>query len=174
MADSLRRNSPTKHFILTLLSCLLLFAFCVNDALASPISPSAAALSPADAFTPTPVAPAAAPVLAKRVTPVVVGSGNTSTVINPATESVIAQGSGSDGSGTDFSLPAILWLAFAFAVGAPLALAGIRLWRVTTGMGVGLAVALCGTSSFDYYCTRPRTCPPPSRFPARHVRVRHF
>ena len=35
---------------------------------------------------------------------------------------------------------------FAFAVGAPLALAGIRLWRVTTGMGVGLAVALCGTS----------------------------
>ena len=82
--------------------------------------------------------------LLKRVPPVVVTSGGNETVINPSTESVIAQGSGSDGSGVDFSLPAILWLAFTFAIGGPLALAGIRLWRITTGMGVGLAVALSG------------------------------
>ena len=36
-----------------------------------------------------------------------------------------------------------IWLAFVFIVGVPLALAGVRLWRFTTGMGIGLAVTIC-------------------------------
>ena len=150
MADSLRQTSPFKHYVLTFFSCLLVLLICANDTFASPIA-ATPALARADEFsslalsltTPTP-APTA--LLLKRVAPVAVTNDGNITVLNPDTQQTIAQGSGSDGSGSDFSLPAILWLAFAFAVGAPLALAGIRLWRVTTGMGVGLAVALCGTS----------------------------
>ncbi|KAI0827994.1 hypothetical protein BC628DRAFT_1317116 [Trametes gibbosa] len=74
--------------------------------------------------------------------------GTNTTVINPETNQVIAQGSATDGGGVDFSVPAIIWLAFAFAVGAPLALIGIRLWRVTTGAGVGLAAAVCIWAAF--------------------------
>ncbi|KAH9935231.1 uncharacterized protein BXZ73DRAFT_45633 [Epithele typhae] len=74
--------------------------------------------------------------------------GSSTLVINPSSSSIVAQGAGTDGSGQDFNLPAILWLGFAFAAGAPLALAGIRLWRVTTGLGVGLGVALGAWAAF--------------------------
>ncbi|KAI0645163.1 hypothetical protein C8Q79DRAFT_912487 [Trametes meyenii] len=86
----------------------------------------------------------------KRVEPVVVTSpdGTNTTVFNPANGQVIAQGSATDGGGVDFSVPALIWLAFVFAVGAPLALVGIRLWRVTTGAGVGLAATVCVWAAF--------------------------
>jgi len=35
--------------------------------------------------------------------------------------------------------PAIIWVAFCALIGLPMALAGYRLWRFTTGVGVGLA-----------------------------------
>ncbi|PPQ81145.1 hypothetical protein CVT24_007931 [Panaeolus cyanescens] len=60
-------------------------------------------------------------------------------VLDPETRQPIPQGPGTDGSGRDFDAPALLWLAFGFAVGLPLALAGIRGWWVTTGVGLGLA-----------------------------------
>lgn len=68
----------------------------------------------------------------------------TQVVLDPETSLPIAQGSASDGSGVDFSPPAIIWLAWSFAVGVPLALAGIRLWRATTGASLGIACAVCG------------------------------
>lgn len=55
----------------------------------------------------------------------------------------ILQGSASDGSGSGFGGPAILWIGFLTIIGLPLAIAGIRGWRFTTGVGIGLASAVC-------------------------------
>ncbi|KAG6834001.1 hypothetical protein H0H93_012660, partial [Arthromyces matolae] len=49
-------------------------------------------------------------------------------VFNPSTQQFIPQGPATDGSGTDFDISAIIWLA---------------LWRITTGVGIGLACAVC-------------------------------
>lgn len=74
-------------------------------------------------------------------------------VFNPTTQQPIAQGSASDGSGstsdtaTSFTAPALLWIGFCFLVGVPMAFAGIRGWRLTTGVGIGLATSVCGTCS---------------------------
>lgn len=64
-------------------------------------------------------------------------------VFDPVTRQLIPQGLASDGSGDDFSSPALIWLVFCFVVGIPMALAGIRGWRLTTGVGIGLAGAVC-------------------------------
>ena len=164
MAVSPRPSSLPKH-ILTLLSCLLLLLLFATDALASPLAASPSHVLPTNppdllphlsAVRALPAAPVPL-LLRKRVAPVAVTSsdGNV-TVVNPSTSQTIAQGSGSDGAGTDFSLPAILWLAFTFAAGVPLALAGIRLWRVTTGISVGLAVAVLGACSI-LFCSAGST-----------------
>ncbi|KAI0663955.1 hypothetical protein C8Q70DRAFT_930054 [Cubamyces menziesii] len=86
----------------------------------------------------------------KRFQPVVVTSddGTNTTVINPNTNEDIPQGSATDGGGVDLSVPAIIWLAFVFAVGAPLALAGIRLSRATTGAGIGLTLTVLVWAAF--------------------------
>lgn len=133
MAESFRPNS----LILTILSCLLLLLVHVNDVHASPVAH-------------TDVAPDFAAHHWKRVTPVVITSdiGNNSSVIDPSTNQPIPQGAATDGGGTDFSLPAIIWLAFVFVTGIPLALAGFRLYRVTTGLGIGVGLTLCG----EYNC----------------------
>jgi hypothetical protein len=80
-------------------------------------------------------------------------SGNIANITDPSTGAQVLQGAGTDGSGVDFDVSAIIWLAFSFAVGAPLLLVGIRFWRLTTGAGVGLAVLVCSASlchSFVY------------------------
>lgn len=61
---------------------------------------------------------------------------------------VVGQGSSSDGSGHDFSPPAIIWLVFSFVVGIPLAIGGLRLWRLTTGASIGIAGAVCVWAAF--------------------------
>ncbi|KAG5720759.1 hypothetical protein E4T56_gene16934, partial [Termitomyces sp. T112] len=43
----------------------------------------------------------------------------------------------------------IIWLAFSFVVGLPMTIAGIRLWRMTTGVGVGLAAAVCSWAALN-------------------------
>lgn len=54
-----------------------------------------------------------------------------------------------DGGGQGFSLPAILWLLFCALVGLPLVAAGVRGWKVTSGVGIGLSLAiLCQFSGF--------------------------
>ncbi|KAJ7725628.1 hypothetical protein DFH07DRAFT_250640 [Mycena maculata] len=56
---------------------------------------------------------------------------------------LVTQGAATDGSGTDFDPPALIWIGFCLILGLPLAGAGIRGWRLTTGAGIGLASAVC-------------------------------
>lgn len=64
-------------------------------------------------------------------------------VLDKATNQYVAQGSASDGSGEAFSAMAIIWIVYAFAVGVPLALGSIRLWRFNSGIGIGVFVTMC-------------------------------
>ncbi|KAJ4493817.1 hypothetical protein C8J55DRAFT_555227 [Lentinula edodes] len=91
-----------------------------------------------------PISPAAPHILAKKTDPMISHAANGSVIIlNPSTQQTIPQGPGTDGSGSGFSLPAIVWIVFLLTIGAPLAMAGIRGWRCTTGVAVGLAVIVC-------------------------------
>ncbi|THH18687.1 hypothetical protein EW146_g2350 [Bondarzewia mesenterica] len=78
-------------------------------------------------------------------------TGNISTidVFNSQTLQPITQVLATDGSGNGLtSSPAsILWVVYCFLFGCPLALAGIRGWRLTTGAAIGLASGVCGTFS---------------------------
>ncbi|KAF8055787.1 hypothetical protein FPV67DRAFT_1538916 [Lyophyllum atratum] len=69
-------------------------------------------------------------------------------IFSPVSQQIIPQGPGTDGSGADFSAAALIWLAFCFVVGTPMALAGIRCWRFTTGVGIGLSAAVCAWAAF--------------------------
>ena len=137
MAGFLRQNILTSY-ILTLLSWLLVLLVHDISVRASPVVSDLGLLLGHDTHPATQ--------FWKRVTPVVVSSqaGDNTTVINPSTDQVIAQGPGTDGGGSGPA--AIIWLVFVFVVGIPLALTGVRLWRFTTGMAVGLALTVCGTS----------------------------
>ncbi|KAI1791155.1 hypothetical protein LXA43DRAFT_1061562 [Ganoderma leucocontextum] len=139
MAGFLRQNILTPY-ILTLFLWLLLLLAHVNDVCASPIARELLLRHDADLVTH----------LWKRTTPIVVSSevGDNTTVLDPGTNEAIPQGPGTDGAGAGFSLTAILWLVFVFVVGIPLALAGVRLWRFTTGMAVGLALTVCVWTAF--------------------------
>lgn len=132
MADL--RHIILSSYLLTLLSCLLLLAQSITVC-ALPTTKESIAGHHVDLAAHN----------WKRFTPIVVTSadGSNVTVLNPDTRQGIPQGIATDGAGVSFSPPAIIWLVFAFVVGVPLALAGIRLWRFTTGMGVGLAVTVC-------------------------------
>ncbi|KAG8812947.1 hypothetical protein FRC18_002735 [Serendipita sp. 400] len=48
----------------------------------------------------------------------------------------------SDGGGSGHNVPALLWIVFVAVVGLPLAAAGVRGWRITSGIGLGLAFSL--------------------------------
>ena len=82
--------------------------------------------------------------LAKRHDNVVTLDNGTMVVVDPETSQPLAQELASDGSGNDFDAAAIIWLAWSFAVGVPLALGGIKLWRLTTGASLGIAAAVLG------------------------------
>ena len=56
-------------------------------------------------------------------------------------------GSAPDGAGTGYDLSALLRLTFELAVGLYLTSAGMRWWRITTGLAIGLVFAFCGQSS---------------------------
>jgi len=71
-------------------------------------------------------------------------------VFNPSTGQLVSQGPATDGGGTGFSPAAILWIAFCFLLGIPIASAGIRGWRFTTGVGIGMAAAVCCTLLFPF------------------------
>ena len=73
-------------------------------------------------------------------------SGHIINVTDPLTMAPIDQGDATDGSGSGFNVPAIVWVVWAFATGVPLMLAGIRLGRLTTGVAIGLAITVCSTS----------------------------
>ena len=69
--------------------------------------------------------------------------GHIENVTDATTDAVIPQGPATDGSGTGLDISAIIWLIFSFVVGIPLMLGGVRLWRLTTGLGIGLAATVC-------------------------------
>ncbi|KAL6305153.1 hypothetical protein BKA93DRAFT_817104 [Sparassis latifolia] len=75
--------------------------------------------------------------------PYISHANGTTSVIDPNSGSIIAQGSPSDGSGHDFSAPAIIWIVYSFAVGVPLAFVGLRLLRFTSGTGLGVLLTVC-------------------------------
>jgi hypothetical protein len=64
-------------------------------------------------------------------------------VFNSQTQQPIPQGSASDGGGSGFNTPAVLWIVLLFLLGVPLAVAGIRGWRLTLGAAIGLSIAVC-------------------------------
>jgi len=65
-------------------------------------------------------------------------------VVDIEDQSKVDQGSASDGAGSDFNIPAVLWLSFGLAVGIFFTFGGMRLWRTTTAFSIGLVSALCG------------------------------
>lgn len=79
---------------------------------------------------------------------IVTNTNGTVVVYSPLTGDEIPQGLATDGSGSGFSLPAVLWIAFSFTVGVPLMLAGFRGWRLSTGAAIGLSVAVTTWSVF--------------------------
>ncbi|KZP13729.1 hypothetical protein FIBSPDRAFT_752924 [Athelia psychrophila] len=68
--------------------------------------------------------------------------GGSIIVVNSDTAGLIAQGTASDGAGTDYDAAALIWLIGSFALGVPLAFAGVRGWRLTLGSATGLTTGL--------------------------------
>jgi len=64
-------------------------------------------------------------------------------IFNSDTEQAVPQGRATDGGGTDFAATALLWIVFCFVIGVPMSVAGIRGWRFTIGVGLGLSAAVC-------------------------------
>lgn len=66
-------------------------------------------------------------------------------VFDTVTEQAIPQGPAIDGSGTN---SAVIWLVFCFVIGVPMSIAGIRGWRLTIGVGIGLSATACSWAAF--------------------------
>jgi len=75
-------------------------------------------------------------------------AGGSIVVFNTQTQQVIPQGSASDGGGSGFNAPAALWVVVSFLLGSPLAVAGIRGWRLTLGAAIGLSASVCSWAAF--------------------------
>lgn len=73
-------------------------------------------------------------------------SGPNVTVVDSGTGRTIMQAPASDGSGFGFDAPAVLWLVAAFVAGAPLAVAGLRLGRLSCALAITCAMTLLGAS----------------------------
>jgi len=116
-----------------LLILCLFHAFTITAVLATPItrSPSSIQLQPRERYI----------LRNNSVT-------GTLQAFNPVTRQPVPQGQASDGSGKGFDASSGIWIAFSFVVGTPLSLAGIRGWRMTTGVGLGLSAAVCAWSAF--------------------------
>ena len=85
----------------------------------------------------------------RAVTRELVVDEDAGTVVDTNTQRRIDQGSASDGAGSGFNIPAVLWLSFGLAVGLYLTLGGMRLWRMTTAIAIGLILTICGQSSLS-------------------------
>lgn len=85
------------------------------------------------------------------------------TIFDPTSQQRVPQGRPSDGGGVDFSAPAVLWIAFCAIVGTPLSIAGVRGWKLTSGVGIGLSMAILGTSTTSVHlrvnCGSPKLTP---------------
>ena len=81
--------------------------------------------------------------LASRATPILNNHTGQPEAYSPITQQLIPQGPATDAGGQNYNGPAILWIIFSFVIGPPMAFAGIRGWRLTTGVGLGLAATVC-------------------------------
>lgn len=70
------------------------------------------------------------------------------TAINPNTRAPVPQAPSTNGSGQNLDAPAAIWIVFTLVTGVPLSFAGFRGWRLTTGVGIGLAATLVSWASF--------------------------
>ncbi|KIM31310.1 hypothetical protein M408DRAFT_327562 [Serendipita vermifera MAFF 305830] len=59
----------------------------------------------------------------------------------PGDTTASSQSSYSDGGGSGFNAPAVLWIILTSLLGLPLAFAGVRGWRITSGAGLGLLIS---------------------------------
>lgn len=105
--------------------------------------------------------------LAKR-DPVITydSSGSIVNITDPTTGVEIKQGPATDGGGDGLNAPAIVWLAWSFAVGIPLMLGGVRLSRLTTGAAIGLAGTVCSESPYFLAYLAARSPPTKSGRPS--------
>ena len=92
----------------------------------------------------------ASPIASSTFVPVQVGTPTSSPNFN---ETPASSGPHpTDGGGQGFSPPAVLWIVFCVLVGPPLITAGVRGWKVTSGVGNGLALAiLCQYLAFPLH-----------------------
>ncbi|KAF5357418.1 hypothetical protein D9758_005934 [Tetrapyrgos nigripes] len=119
----------TAAAIVWLLVCQLLFGHASASALSFPRSLSTGIVTPF--------------VLAPRDIEIRPLPDGTSQVVDTSKNRIIPQGLATDGSGSGFQGPAIIWIIYLLALGVPLAIAGIRGWRFTTGVALALAAAVC-------------------------------
>lgn len=62
--------------------------------------------------------------------------------MDPDTGNTILQGTDGDGAGNGFDATNAIWIVFLLVIGLPLLLAGVRMGRVTSGIGFGVSVAV--------------------------------
>jgi len=96
----------------------------------------------------SPVTPNYAPSLFPRADAIIKEVNGEVQVFGTSDNQIVPQGPASDGAGSGFNGPAILWIGITTVLGLPLALAGVRGWRFTTGAGIGLASAVCSWAAF--------------------------
>ncbi|TCD65567.1 hypothetical protein EIP91_002487 [Steccherinum ochraceum] len=125
--------APSSFYLLRLTLSLCVLFTAVTTATCVPRSHSSPDLSAA---------------ILKRHFPIKTADNGSLYVQDPSTNQTVEQGRASDGAGYGFDAPAIIWLAWSFAVGIPLVLAGIRLSRITTGASIGLTCVLLVWASF--------------------------
>ena len=89
--------------------------------------------------------PVPVPNLQDGTSEVISSSSGSISVFDPVTDQPIAQGAATDGAGSGFDIPAVLWIVAGFVIGPPLCAAGVKGGRLTSGVGVGLALALACT-----------------------------
>lgn len=80
-------------------------------------------------------------------TQVLAADNSSGTAVNGMGQSTINSGFASDGAGSGFNVPMVLWLSFGLAIGLFFTLGGMRLWRITTALAIGLVLTLGGQSS---------------------------
>jgi hypothetical protein len=86
---------------------------------------------------------AASPIASSTFVAVQVGTPISSPNLNGSNISPISsRPPPTDGGGQGFSPPAVFWIAFCALLGPPLVIAGVRGWKVTSGVGNGLALAI--------------------------------
>lgn len=65
--------------------------------------------------------------------------------VSEGTREPIEQAPATNGAGSGFDAPAVMWLGFCIVVGAPMMLVGYRIGRIAAGVAVGCAILVAGT-----------------------------